>query len=118
MVMKKRGVSKCECSKCGGELESHRIGVHSYCLKCHAEYMRQTRPKHGDLSEEARKKVVARAYTHVLIKRGKIVKEPCEVCGSVESQAHHDNYDNPRDVRWFCRPHHLEWHRQNGIVTT
>jgi hypothetical protein len=105
------GVIKTACSKCDGPLEVHRIGKHVYCLSCHAQNMRETRPKHSELSNEARKKVNARAYTHVLIKRGKIVKEPCEVCGSDKSQAHHDDYDKPRDVRWMCRPHHLAWHR-------
>jgi ribosomal protein S27AE len=111
MVTRKRGVHKTECSRCGGPLEKHRIGKQAYCLECHAKHMRDTRPKHSDLPDEAKLKATTRAYTHVYIKRGKIIKESCAVCGSSESEAHHNDYLKPLDVRWLCRPHHLEWHR-------
>lgn len=111
---RKVGVIKSTCSRCSGLLERHRIGRQSYCLACHAEYMRMTRPKHSELKDDSRKKANTRAYTHVLIKRGKILKEGCEVCGS-EAEAHHEDYNRPHEVKWFCRPHHLEFHRtQNG----
>lgn len=111
---RKVGVRKETCSRCDGPLEKHRIGKQAYCLACHAEYMRLTRPKHSELNDEARKKANTRAYTHVLIKRGVIQKQGCEVCGS-EAEAHHEDYTNPKDVKWFCRPHHLQWHQtQNG----
>lgn len=49
-----------------------------------------------------------RAYTHVYIKRGKLIPQPCEVCGNPEVQSHHDDYSKPLQVRWLCRVHHLE----------
>src|SRR5262245_57418077 len=39
------------------------------------------------------------------LKRGKIKRQPCEVCGST-AQMHHDDYSRPLEVRWLCRPHH------------
>lgn len=45
---------------------------------------------------------------------GELLKNPCEVCGSKDSMAHHDDYDKPLDVRWLCGKHHKEWHRING----
>jgi len=71
--------------------------------------MRKNRPKHSNLHPIARKKANARAYLHEYIKRGKITKGVCEVCGK-PAEAHHDNYDKPLEVRWFCREHHLELH--------
>lgn len=43
---------------------------------------------------------------------GRLVKQPCEVCGNKKSQAHHDDYSKRLDVRWLCPSHHNELHRQ------
>lgn len=45
---------------------------------------------------------------------GKIERLPCEVCGCVDVDAHHDDYSQPLSVRWLCVTHHNEWHRING----
>ena len=44
------------------------------------------------------------------IKRGVLVRHPCDVCGREDSHAHHDDYSKPLDVRWLCPPHHREVH--------
>jgi ribosomal protein S27AE len=41
-------------------------------------------------------------------KSGKLKKGKCEVCGSTDVVAHHDDYSKPLEVRWFCRKHHRE----------
>lgn len=46
------------------------------------------------------------------IREGRLVRLPCEVCGAVKSDAHHDDYSKPLSVRWLCRPHHYAHHRQ------
>lgn len=76
-----------------------------YCCACHAAYMREWRKTHK-LSEEARRKDNARSYANVYKRRGKLIQDPCEVCGSKDSQMHHDDYSKPLEVRWFCRRHH------------
>lgn len=43
-------------------------------------------------------------------RRGQIEQQPCEVCGDLNSQAHHDNYNNKLDVRWLCQKHHYQLH--------
>ena len=45
---------------------------------------------------------------------GELVPQPCEKCGKLKVDAHHDDYDKPLDVRWLCRKHHLEHHRSGG----
>jgi hypothetical protein len=39
---------KQRCSKCGKNLEPKRIGKQRYCLKCHADYMRDNRKEYWD----------------------------------------------------------------------
>lgn len=47
------------------------------------------------------------------LRGGRLSRHPCEVCGNVQAQAHHDDYGKPLDVRWLCSAHHAEWHRHN-----
>lgn len=60
------------------------------------------------------------ALVHILvslaIKVG-VLERPksCEDCGKSRFVvAHHDDYKNPLEVRWLCRPCHGNWHSQNG----
>ena len=58
------------------------------------------------------------------IARGVLIPEPCEVCGVFGKDdkgirrvdAHHCDYNKPLDVRWLCREHHIEWHKNNKPV--
>ena len=50
------------------------------------------------------------------IRDGKLIKKCCEVCGNVESFAHHDDYNKPLLVRWLCDFHHKEWHKSNEPI--
>lgn len=81
-----------------------------WCLECHAAYRREHRPKHAELSPEARARAVCRSYSNTLQKRGTLVPEPCRVCGG-RAQKHHPDYGNPRRVEWLCRACHLVLHR-------
>jgi hypothetical protein len=104
------------CSMCGVEHSRFRDKNHevyaSYCSDCHAGYMRRTRPRYGELSAAQRFKANCRAYSNVLQRRGKIEPSPCEICGS-DAQKHHENYGDPRNVRWLCLEHHLLLHENN-----
>jgi hypothetical protein len=58
-----------------------------------------------------RKKRAAHEAVRVALREGLLQRAPCEVCGTTEDMcAHHDDYDKPLDVRWFCREHHSELH--------
>ena len=62
-------------------------------------------------SEEHKIKHRVRALTRSYVKAGKLIKMPCEVCGTkINVEAHHDDYDKPMDIRWLCRNHHREHH--------
>lgn len=47
------------------------------------------------------------------IATGRMVRLACEECGAINTQAHHDDYSKPLEVRWLCHKHHRAWHRQN-----
>jgi hypothetical protein len=43
-------------------------------------------------------------------KEGRLVRQPCEVSGSLKTDAHHPDYANPLDVRWLSRSEHTKEH--------
>lgn len=47
------------------------------------------------------------------LRAGRIKREPCQVCGSPHSQAHHVDYRRPLKVIWLCFKHHREAHGQH-----
>jgi hypothetical protein len=53
---------------------------------------------------------VARWQVHRALEAGRLVKQPCEVCGDAKVHAHHDDYSKPLDVRWLCLRHHVDHH--------
>lgn len=76
--------------------------------------MRLWRTKHGGsyecLTPSGKLKSNARGYLHVYVKRGKVKKLPCEVCGDLVVHGHHEDYTKPLAVRWLCKLHHLQLH--------
>lgn len=54
--------------------------------------------------EEARRKV------YYAILKGRLKRQPCEVCGNKKVHGHHKDYSKPLDVNWLCRKHHREVH--------
>ena len=44
------------------------------------------------------------------ISNKKLTPQPCEVCGKVKVQGHHEDYSKPLDVVWLCLRHHQDRH--------
>ena len=59
----------------------------------------------------------AHAAVAKAVRRGDLARSPCEVCGEVRAQAHHDDYSKPLDVRWLCFRCHRE-HAHGQVVTS
>lgn len=60
-------------------------------------------------------KYIARYYVSQAVKNGALVKQPCAVCGSKKSQAHHLDYSRPLDVVWLCFFQHRTEHGQKPL---
>lgn len=44
---------------------------------------------------------------------GKIIKQPCKVCGDTyRIHGHHNDYSKPLEVEWFCAKHHQRFHAE------
>jgi hypothetical protein len=72
--------------------------------------MRVWRQDHR-LSGVALIKARVRSIAGIYKRRGKLMQKDCEVCGSGESQMHHEVYGLPLLVNWLCRPCHLALHK-------
>lgn len=91
------------CSTCGGPRDR---GEHQrLCLSCHAHYQSQWRRARTRLYRAA-----MRAVARLAAREGRVVVQPCAVCGSIDSQIHHPDHELPLFTIWLCRRHHMLWH--------
>lgn len=45
------------------------------------------------------------------VKAGKIIKQPCQICGDTyRIHGHHKDYSKPLEVEWLCAKHHQRLH--------
>jgi hypothetical protein len=75
----------------------------------HMELIRKTRKRYRN---DNPKKTKIRHMTEWAIASGKIQKHPCDICGSEKSEVHHKTYDDPFNVLWLCRRHHVDIHKE------
>ena len=48
---------------------------------------------------------------------GRLVKQPCEVCGTtLRVTSHHEDYRRPFVINWLCRSHHQRRHAQKEFA--
>lgn len=114
------------CKKCGAlkELYGGKIQCRLCCLKwqrlyyrapkrlaSYREYFRiymKTRRANDPIFREKHR---IRSKVEFEIKRGRLIRGLCEVCNSRDVEAHHDDYNKPLEVRWFCKEHHKQYER-------
>lgn len=99
------------CSWCNIVIENFK--KKTFCKSCSAKYNREWRKKNIP-SDDQRFKDNIRIKTYHAIRSGKLIRKPCEVCGEIKVQAHHDDYNKTYDVRWLCWKHHREFHDSQG----
>jgi len=102
------------CSKCKTEVS---LNYHRYCSQCkNLDQNQRVNAKGGHwnaLTPEQKHKAVVRKYAYNLVKRGKLIPKPCEVCGREPSEIHHLDY-TPKslNIKWLCDEHHVEAERE------
>lgn len=106
-------LGKCkDCAK--KDVRENRERRHDYYLDY--DRRRSGRPERiAGIAESKRRHPLhekARRAVHVEIAAGRMVRQPCEVCGERRVDAHHTDYSKPLEVRWLCRKHHMELHRK------
>lgn len=83
-----------------------KLGEKEY-YKLITNSVRKWRKKHPE-------RRVAHGVVFVAKRNGTLKQSPCEVCGETKSQAHHEDYAKPLDVRWLCKRHHIEADKMRG----
>lgn len=116
------------CEYCGKWSSSkpsayNRKKRHFCSMGCYAEYRKHFLPTNeqhrfgtGADAETVRKKVKARCDLNHAVRDGKVSKEPCKICGSNKSEAHHQDYNKPLEVIWLCFNHHREFHKNPELL--
>jgi len=91
-------------------------GYSTYCKSCKKEkdtkyYKYSDKEKQRKtiwrLQFPQRKKAQTKVYQ--ALKSGKLIKQPCFMCGE-NAEAHHPDYSRPLDVVWLCNVCHDELH--------
>ncbi len=137
------------CSKCSGikeislfrkdgKIKGGKVFKHFWCRECESIEKKKWKLEHPDsykisyqrnhrnriksasiYRKNNPEKMKAYNYLNNRIINGSIQKKPCEICGSIKSEAHHDDYSKPLDVRWLCPSHHKKLHikmKEAGVI--
>lgn len=82
----------------------------------HKEELNRKSRERYSANKEFRKYHAIRTGVNLAVKKGQLQKKPCEVCGELKVEGHHDNYNEPYKVRWLCKKCHTEWHKHNKPI--
>ena len=98
----------------------HREEIRNRMKQYLKEYRSSHKEEHKISSAKQREKfpdeTKARLIANHAIRDGKLTKQTCEICGEENTQAHHDDYNYPLEVRWLCVKCHNEWHINNKPI--
>ena len=114
-------LGKCKsCTK--SEVTNNRRSKREYYSQYDRLRFRTDRRKKSVVSAQRKRRIVspekykARNAVSNALRDGRLKKECCQNCGNPKSQAHHDDYSKPLDVKWLCFKCHRET-KHNQVVT-
>lgn len=97
----------------------HRVKLRKKVAKRWKEDPKLKR-RSNELKKIWQEKNVLKRAAHVItgnaIREGKLIKKPCEACGKKKVDAHHDDYTKPLEVKWLCKKHHSERHKESREI--
>jgi len=108
--------NKTMCSKCRTNPKSKK---HAYCVECRRKSVNEWIKKQGGMwnyliRNGQKNRALAVAAVGRALRRGKIKKAPCEVCGFTKVEAHHYmGYEREYWLvfKWLCKPCHDHAHK-------
>lgn len=87
--------------------EPHRV-------KARAEYAKKNRIAINKIQRKYAERYPLKRKAHYLagnaLRDGRLVRQPCAICGGKITQGHHNDYSKPLDVVWLCVLHHNQVH--------
>lgn len=107
-------LGKCKACACQDVRENRQRRIKHYMTYDKKRMMLphrvQRRRKYDRENPKGRK---ARIAVSNAVRRGKLIRQPCEVCGNLKSLGHHPDYAKRLEVRWLCHQHHAAVHRSS-----
>ena len=77
------------------------------------EVFRAARRRHEKSANQRHpEKLAARKFIAREVAAGRLIRQPCSVCGAPETHGHHPDYSRPADVVWLCAEHHRAEHKR------
>lgn len=112
------------CARCTEKLNRNQFdGLSKYCIECskqkiiQAKHDRKEYQKNYKINSDTGKQLhCAKQVVYYMKKAGILTMQPCEKCSEEITQAHHDDYNRPWEVRWMCVKCHNKWHKDNNPV--
>jgi hypothetical protein len=119
--MKDGHLNKCiDCAK------KDSVNARNSRIEHYREYDRErykkdaNRKKNGTITtkifrEKNPSKYEAQNKVNNAIRDGRLIKQPCIICGNKKSHGHHEDYSKPLEVLWLCAEHHSMIHHHRNI---
>jgi hypothetical protein len=101
-----------KCNQCGVPVTNASTGK---CVKCALTKIVKKDMVSYLYRQRNPEKIKTRKLVYQSIKVGRIKRLPCEVCGKVKSEAHHEDYSKPFQIIWLCKKHHSEADVKLGV---
>lgn len=90
--------------------EHSREWHRAYDKRMYKEKPERERARRKRYQDKYPYKIRAHKILAQAVRTGRVIKKPCEDCGSFVAVAHHDYYGKPLDVMWLCELHHKARH--------
>ena len=99
--------------KMKGRDPAHKAAIARAWAQANRESVRESQRKHYAHRKE---RVSALNKVRYAIRPGKLIPQPCFMCGLPDVEAHHYDYSMPLDVTWLCKYHHELLHKEAAAL--